>query len=65
MSTRIGISVQGTTIALERDGQPVGTFQDSTFTRGRVVLGIFAETPEHQPPFSVAYNDVEVRAFTG
>lgn len=64
-TTRVGISVQGTTIALERDGVQVGTVRDTTFARGRVVLGIFADTPDRQPPFSVAYNNVEVRAFTG
>ncbi|BCB82286.1 hypothetical protein Pflav_086960 [Phytohabitans flavus] len=61
--TRVSVSMQGSTIALERDGQPVGTVQDTTFSEGRVVLGIYPETPEHQPPFTVAFNNVEVRSF--
>ncbi|MEJ3742501.1 protein kinase [Actinomycetes bacterium KLBMP 9797] len=63
--TRIGVSVQDTTIALERDGEPVGTVQDATFTQGRMVLGIFPVTSDHEPPFSVAFTNVEVRSFTG
>ncbi|MGN9907350.1 serine/threonine protein kinase [Phytohabitans sp. LJ34] len=63
--TRVGVSMQGTTITLERDGQQVGTVTDETFAEGRVVLGIYPETPNHQPPFTVAFNDVEVRAFQG
>ena len=63
--TRVSVSMQGTTIALERDGQEVGTVEDTTFREGRVVLGIYPETPDHEPPFTVAFNDVEVRAFTG
>jgi hypothetical protein len=62
---RVGISVQGTTIALERDGDLVGTVQDATFTQGRMVLGIFPEPPDREPPFSVTFKNVEVRAFTG
>ena len=62
-STRIAVSMQGTTIALERDGQQIGTVEDTTFREGRVVLGIYPETPDHEPPFTVAFNDVEVRAF--
>ena len=64
-TTRVGVSMQGTTIALERDGQQVGTVRDETFGEGRVVLGIYPETTEHEPPFTVAFNNVEVRAFTG
>ncbi|GAA4448007.1 hypothetical protein GCM10023170_030300 [Phytohabitans houttuyneae] len=64
-ATRVGISMQGTTITLERDGQQVGTVQDSTFTVGRVVLGIYPETQDHEPPFTVAFSNVEVRTFTG
>jgi hypothetical protein len=63
--TRVGVSMQGTTIVLERDGQQVGTLQNETFSKGRVVLGIYPETPDHEPPFTVAFNNVEVRSFTG
>jgi eukaryotic-like serine/threonine-protein kinase len=62
--TRIGVSMQGTTITLERDGQQIGTVEDTTFREGRVVLGIYPETPDHEPPFTVAFNNVEVRSFT-
>jgi eukaryotic-like serine/threonine-protein kinase len=64
-ATRIGVSIEDTTIALERDGEPVGTVQDATFTQGRMVLGIFPESSVHEPPFGVAFKNVEVRAFTG
>jgi predicted Ser/Thr protein kinase len=63
--TRVGVSMQGTTIALERDGQQVGTVQDATFVEGRVVLGIYPDTRDHEPPFTVSFNNVEVRSFTG
>jgi eukaryotic-like serine/threonine-protein kinase len=62
--TRVSVSMQGTTIALARDGQQIGTMEDTTFQEGRVVLGIYPETPDHEPPFTVAFNNVEVRAFT-
>jgi hypothetical protein len=61
---RVGVTVEGTTISLERDGDPVGTVEDSTFTRGRTVLGIFSLTPDHDPPFTVAFKNAEVRTFT-
>ncbi|MCW6006792.1 protein kinase [Micromonospora sp. CPCC 205371] len=63
-TVRVGVAVEGTTIALERDGDPVGTVQDTTFARGRTVLGIFSQTPDHAPPFRVTFNDLEIRAFT-
>jgi hypothetical protein len=58
------VTVEGTTISLERDGDPVGTVTDSTFTRGRTVLGIFSQTPDHGPPFAVTFTNAEVRTFT-
>jgi predicted Ser/Thr protein kinase len=61
--TRVGVSMRGTTIALERDGQQVGTLEDETFSSGRVVLGIYPDTRDHEPPFTVAFDDVEVRSF--
>ncbi|GAA4683231.1 serine/threonine-protein kinase [Phytohabitans rumicis] len=63
-TVRISATVQGSTIALERDGQPVGMVQDSTFKAGRMQLGIYADTQDHEPPFTVAYTNVEVRAFS-
>ncbi|MFC0529660.1 serine/threonine-protein kinase [Phytohabitans kaempferiae] len=64
-TTRVTVSMQGATITLERDGQVVGTVRDTTFQEGRVVLGIYPETPDHEPPFTVAFSNVEVRAFRG
>jgi eukaryotic-like serine/threonine-protein kinase len=62
--TRIAITVRGSSIALDRDGYRIGELTDSAFTEGRVVLGIYPEVTEHQPPFEVAFTNVEVRAIT-
>ncbi|GLI02490.1 serine/threonine protein kinase [Phytohabitans aurantiacus] len=63
--TRVAITVRGSSIALDRDGYRIGELSDTTFTEGRVVLGIYPEITEHQPPFSVAFTNVEVRTITG
>ncbi|MGN9911214.1 protein kinase domain-containing protein [Phytohabitans sp. LJ34] len=60
-ATRIGVSARGTTLAVERDGERVGTVEDSTFTQGRVVLGIFPDAGDEEPPFRVAFANVEIR----
>jgi hypothetical protein len=62
--TRIAITVRGSSIALDRDGYRIGELTDTKFTEGRVVLGIYPEVTEHQPPFEVAFTKVEVRAIT-
>ncbi|BCB75564.1 hypothetical protein GCM10022251_28210 [Phytohabitans flavus] len=64
-TTRLAISARGTTITVERDGERVGTVDDATFTQGRVVLGIFPVTPGAEPPFRVAFTNVEIRALGG
>ncbi|MEH1127446.1 serine/threonine protein kinase [Micromonospora sp. CPCC 206061] len=63
--TRIAITVRGSSIALDRDGYRIGELTDATFAQGRIVLGIYPELTEHQPPFEVAFTNVEVRAITG
>ncbi|GIG87706.1 serine/threonine-protein kinase [Plantactinospora endophytica] len=64
-TTRIAVSARRTTISIDRDGQRVGTVDDATFTRGRVVLGTFPATTEEQPPFRVAFTNVEIRSLGG
>jgi eukaryotic-like serine/threonine-protein kinase len=61
-ATRIAVSARGTAITVNRDGQRVGTVDDGTFTQGRVVLGIFPDTATEEPPFRVAFTDVEIRS---
>jgi len=64
-ATRVGVSAHGTDLTFHRDGRPVGTWRDATFLQGRVVLGIFQDRPLEQPPFSVSFANVEIRARTG
>jgi predicted Ser/Thr protein kinase len=61
---RVGVTVEGTTISVERDGDPVGTVRDATFAQGRVVLGIFSQAPDHTPPFTVTFANIEIRTFS-
>jgi hypothetical protein len=60
-TTRIGVTAKGTTITVERDGERVGAVEDSTFRQGRVVLGISSDAGEEEPPFRVAFANVEIR----
>ena len=58
---RVGIAVQGPNIALFSGDERIGTWRDTTFTQGRVVLGIFGDsTGNHQPPYSVSFKDITV-----
>ncbi|HEU4422139.1 MAG TPA: serine/threonine-protein kinase [Pilimelia sp.] len=58
---RVGISAQGTDLLFFRGEEQVGAWQDSTFTEGRVVLGIFGQGgPNQPPPYSVSFADIKV-----
>jgi hypothetical protein len=59
---RVGIIAHGTELSFDRAGKPVGTWRDASFLQGRVVLGIFPVDPAAQPPFTVSFANVEIRA---
>ncbi|WP_238008438.1 serine/threonine-protein kinase [Dactylosporangium sp. AC04546] len=59
---KVGIEARGADMTFTRDGQPLGTYHDPTFDRGRVVIGIFPDPKTTAaPPFSVAFTNIEVR----
>ncbi|MET7398840.1 serine/threonine-protein kinase [Dactylosporangium sp. NPDC005572] len=59
---KVGIVARGADMTFTRDGQPLGTYHDPTFERGRVVLGVFPDPKTTAaPPFSVAFTNIEVR----
>ena len=64
VSIRVGVQAVGDTLTFYRDGRQIGVWQDATFVRGRVVLGIFTETTDEAPPFSVAFANIAVWAPT-
>jgi hypothetical protein len=51
----------GDELTFTRDGEPVGEWQDSTFSEGRVVLGIVGKKSA-EPPFRVSYTDLTIDA---
>ncbi|GGM59301.1 serine/threonine-protein kinase [Dactylosporangium sucinum] len=62
---KVGIVAKGPDMTFTRDGQPLGTYKDPTFDVGRVVLGIFPDPKTTaDPPFSVAFTNIEVRVPT-
>jgi eukaryotic-like serine/threonine-protein kinase len=61
-AVRVGVVGRGGRFTFYRDGREVGTTQDSTLTRGRVILGIFQDGPPDSEPFSVSFSTVEVRS---
>jgi eukaryotic-like serine/threonine-protein kinase len=59
-TTRVGLSASGGNLVLYRGGKQVGTWQDTKFDKGRLVLGIFHKSPD-RPPFSVSFANIEIR----
>ena len=57
----VGITAAGPQLTFTRDGKKVGTFKDSQFTKGRVVLGVL-NTSSNRSTAQVSFNDVEIRA---
>ncbi|WP_239165067.1 serine/threonine protein kinase [Actinoplanes palleronii] len=55
----VGITAKGDEFIFTHDGKELGTWQDSTFTEGRVVLGVL-NTSDHLPA-SVSFNDIDIR----
>jgi len=58
--TRVGITAEGGSFRFYRDGEFVGGWNDSTFTAGRVVPGIFQVADTAQPPFQVSFANIEI-----
>ncbi|GIG56981.1 hypothetical protein Lfu02_13530 [Longispora fulva] len=59
-TTRIGVVTEGSTIRIYRDGQEIGSFTASTFTSGRVILGVFQTEAETIPVSRVAFSNIEI-----
>jgi hypothetical protein len=57
----VGITAEGSNLSFSRDGEQIGTWRDSRFARGRVVLGILNRSAD-QPTTRVSFTDVEIRA---
>ena len=57
----IGITAEGPRLTFTRDGEEIGTYKDSRFTRGRVVFGLLNMSTDRSPA-RVSFNDVEIRA---
>ncbi|WP_412541855.1 protein kinase [Longispora sp. K20-0274] len=59
-TTRIGVTTEGSAMRFFRDGKEVGTYTASTFTNGRVILGVFQTEAEPVPVSRVAFSNVEI-----
>jgi eukaryotic-like serine/threonine-protein kinase len=59
-TTRVGIAAEGETLRFYRDGEPVGSWSDAAFERGRVALGVLQMRPEVRPPYRVRFANIEV-----
>ena len=57
----VGITADGPQLTFTRDGKKVGTWKDSQFTKGRIVLGVL-NTSSNQSTARVSFNDIEIRA---
>jgi eukaryotic-like serine/threonine-protein kinase len=57
----VGITAKGSRLTFTRDGEEVGTWKDSRFTKGRTVLGVL-NTSSNQSTARVSFNDIEIRA---
>ncbi len=58
--TQVAISVRGDNITLYRNGKQLGVLADSTFPRGRVVLGISEADSQDRPPYVVSFANIEI-----
>lgn len=59
-SVRVGIVADGGDMRFFRDGQEIGQWVHHDFTQGEVALGLLQMRPEHQPPYTVRFADVEI-----
>ncbi|MEV6525051.1 serine/threonine-protein kinase [Longispora sp. NPDC051575] len=57
---RIGIVTKGSSLRFFRDGVEVGSYTSSTFTEGRVILGLFQTEAEPVPVSRVGFADIEI-----
>jgi eukaryotic-like serine/threonine-protein kinase len=57
----VGITAHGPQLTFTRDGKKIGTWKDSQFTKGRIVLGVL-NTSSNQSTVQVSFNDIEIRA---
>ncbi|BCJ58792.1 serine/threonine protein kinase [Micromonospora endophytica] len=55
----VGITAAGEELTFTRDGEQIGTWQDSPFTEGRIVLGVL--NTSDQFPIEVSFNDIDIR----
>jgi len=62
---KVGIMAEGSTFRFFRDGTFVDELTDSTYARGRVVLGVFQVAKGVKPPFAVEFRDIEIYAPPG
>jgi eukaryotic-like serine/threonine-protein kinase len=65
--TRVGITMEGSSFRFYRDGKLVGQFVENeiTFARGRITMGVFQVASRPQPPYQVAFTDLEILTPTG
>jgi hypothetical protein len=64
-TTRVGVVADGELLSFYRDGEPVGSWPDSTFDSGRVSLGLLQMRPEVRPPYQVSFTNIEVWGSAG
>jgi len=57
---KVGIMAEGTTFRFFRDGSFVDELTNSTYARGRVVLGVFQVENQATPPFQVEFRNIEI-----
>ncbi|SDS73735.1 serine/threonine protein kinase [Actinoplanes derwentensis] len=55
----VGVTAEGDELTFTHDGEKLGTWQDSPFTEGRIVLGVL--NTSDQLPAEVAFNDIDIR----
>jgi eukaryotic-like serine/threonine-protein kinase len=55
----VGITAEGEELTFTRDGEQIGTWQDSPFAEGRIVLGVL--NTSDQFPVEVSFNDIDIR----